>query len=620
MAVSKTQFINYSRCPRYVALDEVKRERLYADITYEEYLEDELEEKINEILSSMYQEGEEGEEDLIDRVDEELMVMLPYYKKIEELAGKKIEKLFPGVSIYAESTFSQKSFEFSENGIKYLCYIDIYNESEGKINIIEVKATTSNKYLVGLSTGYHGKEKYSIFYQDTKGIYHLKEELKNWRPELEMPMDNYKKNKNKLMDRYSETGKYVYDLALQRMIIEKSLEKTDFNLNNINYYLAVLNHEYVFDGTYKNNEPVYTDDIITIFDFTNLTKEMQPLVLEDKKRVEKYLLEMDLKECPLGAHCEYKKRGKCKFVDICFKHIPKENSSLNYMNNGQGFKTEDGTRIKGLDLINAGYIHMLDIPESWITNSNHHIQREALISGKPYINKEKIMLALNNLTYPIYHLDFETFASPLPRFKGEKCYTQSPFQFSLHIERAPGVCNKGKDHFEFLATSFYEDTREELIKKLCEYIDTESGGTILAQNVSFEAGRLKELSEIFPEYNEKLTKMINMTTDLLYIIRNNTKFYESLGFDKEEAKKVNYYHKDFSGSYSIKKTLPVLTDLSYNNLSVKNGTEALITYAKFPYMTKEEFSQSYNNLLKYCKQDTWAMVEILKKLRELVQK
>ena len=122
--------------------------------------------------------------------------------------------------------------------------------------------------------------------------------------------------------------------------------------------------------------------------------------------------------------------------------------------------------------------------------------------------------------------------------------------------------------------------------------------------------RLKELSEIFPEYNEKLTKMINMTTDLLYIIRNNTKFYESLGFDKEEAKKVNYYHKDFSGSYSIKKTLPVLTDLSYNNLSVKNGTEALITYAKFPYMTKEEFSQSYNDLLKYCKQDTWAMVEI----------
>ena len=103
-----------------------------------------------------------------------------------------------------------------------------------------------------------------------------------------------------------------------------------------------------------------------------------------------------------------------------------------------------------------------------------------------------------------------------------------------------------------------------------------------------------------------------MTTDLLYIIRNNTKFYESLGFDQEEAKKVNYYHKDFSGSYSIKKTLPVLTDLSYNNLSVKNGTEALITYAKFPYMTKEEFSQSYNDLLKYCKQDTWAMVEILK--------
>ena len=36
MAITKTNFINYSRCRRYVALDEVKRERLNSDISYEE--------------------------------------------------------------------------------------------------------------------------------------------------------------------------------------------------------------------------------------------------------------------------------------------------------------------------------------------------------------------------------------------------------------------------------------------------------------------------------------------------------------------------------------------------------------------------------------------------------
>ena len=37
--------------------------------------------------------------------------------------------------------------EFNKNGIKYICYVDIYNEVSNDINIIEVKATTSNKYV-----------------------------------------------------------------------------------------------------------------------------------------------------------------------------------------------------------------------------------------------------------------------------------------------------------------------------------------------------------------------------------------------------------------------------------------------------------------------------------------
>jgi hypothetical protein len=113
--------------------------------------------------------------------------------------------------------------------------------------------------------------------------------------------------------------------------------------------------------------------------------------------------------------------------------------------------------------------------------------------------------------------------------------------------------------------------------------------------------------------------MTEMASDLLYIVRNNQKLYKELGFDEETSKKVNYYNEKLSGSYSIKKTLPVFSNLKYDDLNVKNGTEALVTYATFPKLSKNEFEKRYNALLEYCKQDTWAMVEILNGLRNLAK-
>lgn len=622
MAITKTNFINYSRCRRYVALDEVKRERLNSDISYEEYMNEELQEKIRELVGEMYDTDEEGNEvDLINVEDPQLKVMMPYYKEIEMLAGRKVENLFGGTTVYSLDTKTQESFDFDEDGVKYLCYVDIYNESNDEINIIEVKATTSNKYL-SLEAGYRSTakekhEKFSIFYRDNRGIFHLKEELKGWNMLDEMPEVEYTKKRNKLLDKYDACGKYIYDLAVQRMIIEGDLRTHNFTNKKINYYLAVLNHEYIFDGTYENGKRVYTDDIVNIFDFTNITKEMQTRVEFDKKEIISFLKDMDASPCKIGEFCEHKKSSKCKYCKVCMKHIPKKNSSLNYMNNGFGFKDENGDVHKGLDLINEGYLDMMDIPESWIKNPNHFIQRDCLVSGEPYINKDKIRFALNNLKYPIYHLDFETFPCPLPRFKGEKCYIQSPFQFSLHIEREPGVCDKEKDHFEFLSSDPLKDERWELAKKLCEYIEPD--GTLFAQNVPFEKGRIKELAEIFPEFKDKLLAIRETGSDLLYIVKGSSDFYKSMNYDAEEAKKVNYYHKNLSGSYSIKKTLPVFSDLKYDDLDVKNGTQALVTYAMFDSMTKEEKDFKYNSLIEYCKQDTWAMVVILDKIRELVK-
>ncbi len=625
MAITKTNFINYSRCPRYAALEEIKSEKLDADITYKEYKHEEESEQLKEILGSIF-EDDTYEVDLTNKVNKQMEAMMPYYKMVEIEAGRITKKYFGGKSVYAEDTFSQESFEFNKNGIKYICYVDIYNEVDNDINIIEVKATTSNKY-VNLKASHKKGEKYSIFHFDKdKNCYYLKDEIDGYPLDTEMPLDAYLKQKEKLFDRYSSVGSYIFDLAIQRFILEGEYKEShnEDKLKDVHYYLAVLNHNYVFDGTYEGKKAIYNPDnegneIVVFFDLTKVTEEYQNIIKQTEASLEEYLFNLNASPCPMGKWCERKKVKECIYLGpVCGKMIPAKNSSLNYLNNGFGFKTLDGERLKGLELINAGYINMLDIPEEWITSKKHEIQRDSLRFNRPYIDTEKIRAGLNALEYPIYHLDFETMPCPMPRFRGEKPYIQSPFEFSLHIEHAPGVCDKEKDNYIFLAKTFDNDEREELVKALCKYIDPDKG-TLFAQNVAFEKGRIKELAAIFPEYREKLMKMYNRGFDLLWLVNTKTELYEELGFDKERASLPNYYNKDLSGSYSIKKTLPVFSDLSYKDLTVKNGTEAIVAYASYNKMTKEEYDLYYEALRIYCQQDTWAMVVILQALRELCQ-
>ena len=625
MAITKTNFMNFTRCRRYASLDEIKKNRLDADISYKEYKNQELEAQLEEMVDSMYEIDEETgvEIDHVDVVNRQLEAMMDYYKIVEEEAGRISEKTFGGKSIYAEKTKDQECFDFSLNGIKYMCYVDIYNESENRVNIIEVKATTSKKYM-DLKAGHKKCDKFSIF-ERINNINYLKGELKDYNIESEMPLEKYQAHYEKLFDRY-KLGKYIYDLAIQRYMIEHEhlSTHTEDQLEHFHYYLGVLNADYIYDGTKENGKMIYNVDengneLITYFDMTEVTRELQKYVEADREKLERYLEELDASPCPLSVACENKKQSCCKFFKpICGTKIPIKNSSLNYIYSGHGFKKEDGTKIKGLELINEGYINMLDVPEAWIEKNYHRIQRECLEFDKEYVDKEKIALGLKQLKYPIYHLDFETMPCPVPRFRGEWPYIQSPFEFSLHIENEPGVCDKYKDNIVFLAKT-HEDEREDMIKLMLKYMDPNKG-TLFAQNVPFEKGRIKELAGMFPEYHDDLMKLYDRGFDLLWLVNTNSKMYMDLGFDEERSKTFNYYNKKLSGSFSIKKTLPVFSDLSYANLVVKNGTEAIVEYANYDKMSKEEYDLKYQALFTYCQQDTWAMVEILNALRELVKK
>lgn len=620
MAVTKTNFINYIRCPRFVSLDHLKKEKLDSFVSIDEYLEEEQEEKLKEIIGTMF--DEEGN-DLIDTTNEHLQVMLPYYNKVEILAGKLCPKYFKGTFKYSKDTKDQESFDCKINGIRYLCYVDIYNEIDDYFNIIEVKATTTKKFLaIGKTVkDDFGKKSVASIFDKKDNIYYLREDLDNI--EEVMKEKEYYNYKEKLFNRLHSAGHYVYDLAVQRYIIEQDLKQNNMSdkIPKIHYYLAVLNSEYIFDGTYLGSEPDYkTDinnqDIVSFFDLTTLTKQYLDKIDLDRKRVEEYIKNLDASKVPIGDYCENKKTTVCKYKKICWDFIPSTNSILNYFDNHHGFKDQDGNLYNRYDLINEGIVKLTDMPLNYLNREKNVIQYQVVKNHSPYINMDKISAGIKCITYPIYHLDFETFPCPLPRFRGEKCYTQSVFQFSLHIEKEPGKCDKEKDHYEYLAID-HQDRREELIKKMVEWIDTESGGTILVYNESFEKTRLKELGEIFSQYKAKLNKMREMIFDLMYIVKTNSKLYKELGYNDNEAKMFNYYHEDMTGSFSIKKILPLFSNLTYKGMEIANGVEALVAYANFPKLDKPDYEHKYRKLVEYCKQDTWAMVEILKGLREM---
>ena len=78
------------------------------------------------------------------------------------------------------------------------------------------------------------------------------------------------------------------------------------------------------------------------------------------------------------------------------------------------------------------------------------------------------------------------------------------------------------------------------------------------------------------------------------------------------------------GSYSIKYVLPALypndSELNYDNLPlVHNGGEASNNFVSLKDKSKEEQEEIMNGLLVYCELDTYAMVKIWEKFKEVIE-
>ena len=136
------------------------------------------------------------------------------------------------------------------------------------------------------------------------------------------------------------------------------------------------------------------------------------------------------------------------------------------------------------------------------------------------------------------------------------------------------------------------DCRRELAEGLIR--DLKGEGSILIYT-SYERTVLRNLIGWLPDLGGELHSLIGRLVDLEAIIKNN------------------YYHPDFKGRTTIKKTLPALVpEMSYDDLDIGEGTTAMITFAKMArdHYAPTEAERLKGLLLEYCEQDTLGMVKL----------
>lgn len=208
----------------------------------------------------------------------------------------------------------------------------------------------------------------------------------------------------------------------------------------------------------------------------------------------------------------------------------------------------------------------------------------------PRIDNLQLSQFMDQLQYPLYFFDYETMQSAVPYFNGQRPYQQIPFQYSVHVLHAPG----GEiEHREYLHRE-NSDPSLDIVQRLIQDLDTE--GSVIVWNQNFEKTRNYELGLMHPQYAKALQAINDRVVDLM--IPFKSKWYDDPRFE---------------GKSSIKNVLPVVCpELSYADLGIQQGNAAQRYWmeAILDNTRPDQKQQILDDLVEYCKMDTWAMLKI----------
>jgi hypothetical protein len=362
---------------------------------------------------------------------------------------------------------------------------------------------------------------------------------------------------------------YLDDTAVQYHII------TGTGLTVTKAFVVHLN------TSYRRKGELDLDKLFTRHNVTDEVLERQAAVKKEIAR-QKRMLGGKMPDIDIGPWCS--DPYECDFNCHCWKDIP-EDSVFDLA--GKGVDT--------FELYEQGIEELKDIPLNLLKGKQLQ-QVEATRGKKTIVEKKPLREFLDTLRYPLYFLDFETFMDGIPPYNGMRPFQQVPFQYSLHWQKKAGGT---VFHTEYLAKPSV-DPRKEIAERLLK--DIPDGACVMAYWKSFEAGRIKELAEMFPGKKNRLLSIIDNMVDLI-----------------EPFKAHHLYSWKQKGSHSIKAVLPAFVKgMSYDEMEIGDGGAAMEAYHRMCDCADKpkELAKVRKDLLEYCRQDTLAMVKLLEVIVE----
>jgi hypothetical protein len=239
------------------------------------------------------------------------------------------------------------------------------------------------------------------------------------------------------------------------------------------------------------------------------------------------------------------------------------------------------------EFLEAGYRDVRDLPEERVKGMQARRAWQAARSGRAEVS-DLHRDELRALPYPRWFLDFETVAPAVPRWPGTRPYEAIPFQWSLHVETAPGRL----EHAEYLDLGGALPARgvsEALLRAV---------GAVgpIFMYTAYERRCLETLARYCPDLADGLHALAARLVDLHPLV------------------KASYYHPAMMGSWSIKAVLPTIEPkMDYARLEgIRDGSAAQLAYLEAiapgtSVARKEDLRQQ---LLRYCGHDTLAMVRV----------
>ena len=295
------------------------------------------------------------------------------------------------------------------------------------------------------------------------------------------------------------------------------------------------------------------------------------------------VLDGPLVDVAIGPHCDAP--IACPFQERCWPEFPPYHVSTTYFAGKKWWEWAD-----------RGWHLVTDVPDSELRKAQAKRQKRAIAAGEMIV-EPGLATALEAFARPIAFLDFETAMLAVPAWDGCAPLEQLPVQFSCHTEDGRG----GVAHHAFLADG-PGDCRRAMAEQLI--MACNGAASVVAYYAQFEKKCLEQLAAAVPDLADGLNDIIARLIDPLPVVRDHL------------------YHPAFDGSFSLKKVLPALVPaLTYTNLEVAEGETASARLLKLLFRATPSDPVEVNSLRKallaYCELDTWAMVQLMERLREI---